>query len=108
MRAMLFAVALGATALLPPQPARAAEQIESLPEGTGREETFYGCTACHGVELIRRQSLNRDGWEDMITLMVARHGMPEPPADERKLIVDYLAEHFPVRQGTGWRNPFLR
>jgi hypothetical protein len=101
-------VALGAAALLSAPAARAAEEITSLPEGAGREETFYGCTSCHGVELIRRQSLNRDGWEDMITLMVARHGMPEPPTDERRLIVDYLAQHFPVRQGTGWRNPFLR
>jgi hypothetical protein len=66
------------------------------------------CVACHGLELIKRQSQSRDGWDDLLKLMVTRHGMNALEPDEHKLILDYLAATFPVRSnpGGGWRNPF--
>lgn len=66
------------------------------------------CVACHGLELIKRQSQSRDGWDDLLKLMVTRHGMNALEPDEYKLILDYLAANFPVRSnpGGGWRNPF--
>ncbi len=84
------------------------ERYTDLPEGAGRQETFYACAACHGLAIIRRQSLSRDGWDDMLKLMVTRHGMNEIEAAERGVILDYLARTFPVRTapGGGWRNPF--
>lgn len=104
----------GAFALAQPTAAQTAqftpreETPEVLPVGNGREETFYACIACHGTPIISRQALSRDGWDDMLRLMVTRHGMPELPTDERTLILDYLAAAFPVRAqpAGGWRNPF--
>jgi Spy/CpxP family protein refolding chaperone len=107
MRARLLAAALllAASALAQaPEP----ESPESLPEGAGREETFYACTACHSSALIRRQQLTREGWDGIVALMVRQHGMPEPSDEERKQIVDYLAKAFPVRAPAGWRNPFAQ
>jgi mono/diheme cytochrome c family protein len=120
MRHIAFLIAAGAillggasatapAALSQTQPFQAREETpEVLPAGHGREETFYACIACHGTPIISRQSLSRDGWDDMLRMMVTRHGMPELPNDERAVILDYLAASFPVRAqpGGGWRNPF--
>lgn len=86
------------------------DELEDLPAGPGQEETFYTCTACHGLALIESQGMDRLQWDDTIRLMVESHNMVEPSAAERELLVSYLAEHFPPRQGPrqrGWRNPFL-
>lgn len=85
------------------------ETPEDLPAHPGRDETFYLCIACHGLAIIKRQALTREGWDDMLRLMVDRHGMMQPDADERRIILDYLATAFPPRApqaGGGWRNPF--
>jgi hypothetical protein len=54
--------------------------------------------------------MSRPMWEDTLTLMVERHGMPELDEEERLLILDYLSEHYPgtAETGTrrGWTNPF--
>jgi hypothetical protein len=94
-------------------PAAAFEELDALPEGPGREETFYSCIACHSFQVVTRQGMSRGMWEDTITLMVERHGMPELAPDEREVIIEYLAENFPASQpsgGTrrGWTNPFAR
>jgi len=85
--------------------------LEDLPAGPGQEETFYTCTGCHGVALIKAQGMDRQRWDATVQLMIEAHNMPEPPAEERAAIVDYLAQHFPPRtqsrQG-GWQNPFLK
>ena len=50
-------------------------------------------------------------WDDTLQWMIERHGMPEPEVEERQLIVDYLATHFPPRreqQRRGWQNPFQK
>jgi hypothetical protein len=111
MRALVLVAALFAVApALAQQPAfePQAEDPESLPEGAGREDTFYACTACHSTALIRRQQLSREGWEGIVDLMVRQHGMAEPAPEERRVIVDYLAGAFPVRAPAGWRNPFAQ
>jgi hypothetical protein len=83
------------------------DEIEDLPEGKGREETFYGCTACHGLAIVVRQGLTRQGWEDMLQLMYTRHNMAELPRDDETAILAYLTEKFPPRR-RGTINPFLR
>ena len=85
------------------------DEISDLPAGRGQEETFYTCTACHGLALIKSQGMSRERWDETVTLMVRAHNMAEPTPEERELIVSYLAEHFPPRQQPrGWQNPFLR
>ena len=85
------------------------EQIEDLPEGPGREETFGLCTACHGYRLVSNQGMTRDKWDETMTWMTERHGMPDIQGADRDLILDYLAAHHspkaPARAG-GFRNPF--
>lgn len=93
-------------------PARAqdyevVETPEDLPEGKGRDETFYACVACHGTAIIKAQGMARERWDQTIDWMIERHGMPEIDAGDRTLIVDYLAQAFPSRQ-RGRPNPFLR
>ena len=52
------------------------ESPEEFAAGTGRDETFYTCTACHGFKLVAQQGLTRAQWEDSINLMIRRHNMP--------------------------------
>jgi hypothetical protein len=85
------------------------DKVDDLPEGPGREVTFYTCTACHGVALIKAQGLTRDLWDSTFDLMLERHRMPPVKPAERAEILDYLAEQFPPRRrGRGADNPFLK
>jgi len=89
-------------------PASAFESPDDMPEGEGREDAFYTCAGCHSMQVVTRQGMTRDMWEDTIKLMVERHGMPELDDEDWELIVGYLAEHFPAASGSrrGWTNPF--
>lgn len=85
------------------------DKVEDLPEGKGRETTFYTCTACHGVALIKAQGLTRDLWDASIDLMLEKHRMPPVKPAERAEILDYLVEQFPPRRRPrGGDNPFLK
>jgi mono/diheme cytochrome c family protein len=106
----LLAAAAGSLALRQTALAEDYEVVETpedLPEGKGRDETFYACAACHGTALIKAQGMTRDRWDVMIDWMMERHGMPEIDPADRALIVDYLAQTFPSRQ-RGRPNPFLK
>lgn len=92
----------------PAQVARATDETpEVLPDGRGRDETFYLCTACHGSAIIRQQGMPRERWNETFDWMIEKHRMPDPGAADRNLIVDYLASAFPPRQQRGRANPFL-
>ena len=85
------------------------EQIEDLPDGPGRDETFGMCTACHGYKLVSNQGMTRDRWDETLTWMTERHGMPDIQGADRNLILDYLATHHPPKAPTragGFKNPF--
>lgn len=85
------------------------DKVEDMPEGKGREVTFYTCTACHGVALIKAQGLTHDLWDNTFDTMLEKHRMPPVKTDERAEILDYLAEQFPPRRkGRGADNPFLK
>lgn len=85
------------------------DTVDDLPDGKGREVTFYSCTACHGVALIKAQGLTRDLWDSTFDLMLERHKMVPVKAEERAEILDYLAEQFPPRRkGRNADNPFLK
>lgn len=91
-------------------PAYAYDDPEDMPEGPGRDEAFYTCVACHSMQVVVRQGMSKPMWDDTLTLMVERHGMWEPEEEERRLILDYLSEHFPAGEASGarrgWTNPF--
>jgi hypothetical protein len=41
--------------------------------------------------------------------MTARHNMPDIQGEDRDVILDYLAQHYPPRapsRAGGWKNPF--
>lgn len=113
--AMALLVAGAGGAAPPPAAAQAPldvpgaiEEIDVLPEGEGREETFYTCTACHNTALIRRSGMTREQWDELMDWMVTRQNMPPLEPNQRKVIVDYLAEHFPPRRTRpGFVNPFM-
>lgn len=85
------------------------DTVDDLPDGKGREVTFYTCAACHGVALIKAQGMSRELWDQSFDLMLTRHRMPPVKPEERTEILDYLAEQFPPRRRQrGGDNPFLK
>lgn len=86
--------------------AQTEETPEVLPEGPGRDETFYGCTACHGTAIIRQQGMTRERWDETMRIMTEKHGMAAYDGELRALILNYLAVNFPPRRRTP-DNPFL-
>ena len=85
------------------------ESPEEFPAGTGREETFYACTACHGFKLVAAQGMNRRQWDDTLNFMTAKHGMPKLEGKDRDIVLHYLETAYPPRAPAagGWQNPFL-
>jgi len=84
------------------------EEPSALPEGAYRDEVFYLCTACHSSRLVRNQSMSRARWDETLSWMSERHGMPELEGDERARFLDYLTAHFgPAADKGQRRTPFL-
>ena len=85
------------------------EQVEDLPPGAGRDETFGMCTACHGFRLVSNQGMTRERWDETLTWMTERHNMPDIQGADRALILDYLSAHYPPKppsRAGGFKNPF--
>lgn len=102
-----FAVTVGLFIAPPALRAQTEETPESLPEGPGREETFYGCTACHGTAIIRQQGMSRERWDETLRVMTSKHGMADYDGELRELILTYLEANFPPRRRAP-TNPFLQ
>ena len=60
----------------------------------GAQLTYDRCIACHSERIIAQQGQTRDGWDEILVWMVEEMGMPELEAEERNLILDYLAAHY--------------
>jgi hypothetical protein len=84
------------------------ESPEEYPAGSGRDQTFYACTPCHGFKVIAAQAQTRQQWDDTLDWMTQKHSMPKPSDNDRKIILDYLAQAFPARATRGWQNPFQK
>lgn len=69
------------------------DEYLGLPDDEGREEVVAYCGACHSLRLVVQQRLPRYRWEELMVWMTEKQGMPKLPADEEKLVIDYLAEH---------------
>jgi len=109
LRGVLLALAFTAgAALAQTGDAPGGEDPSALPAGNGQEEVFYACTACHSTAIIRRSAFPRTQWDGLMDWMTEKHGMNPLEGEERKLIVDYLAQHFGPRTAPArGRNPFL-
>jgi hypothetical protein len=85
------------------------ETPEEFTAGAGRDDTFYSCTACHNFKLVAQQGMSRRQWDETITLMTQRHGMPPLDHKDREVVLNYLESAYPPRTpaGRGWQNPFL-
>ena len=78
------------------------DEWQGLPPGKGREETFVLCGACHSLKLVTQQGLSRSRWDETIDWMVEKQEMEPLGAEERGLIIDYLAEFYgPDRKAVG-------
>lgn len=64
-----------------------------LPEGAGKDDVAAYCSACHSLSIVAQQRLGREDWNEVLVSMVEQEGMPEIPAEDRKTILDYLAQH---------------
>ena len=85
-----------------------AEEPSVFPDGPYRDEVFYLCTACHSSRLVRNQAMSRARWDETLTWMSERHGMPELEGEERARFLDYLSAHFgPATESEQGRAPFL-
>ena len=84
------------------------EEPSVFPEGPYRDEVFYLCTACHSSRLVRNQAMSRERWDETLSWMSERHGMPELEGEERAQFLDYLTAHFGPGAGSEQRPaPFL-
>lgn len=77
-----------------PPAAEKEEDFGVLFNAPGVAETFYACNACHSERIVAQQGLSRERWEAMLVWMVEEQGMEPLPADEEKVILDYLSTHY--------------
>ncbi|MBT6032195.1 MAG: hypothetical protein HOH19_06440 [Kordiimonadaceae bacterium] len=71
-------------------------EMALLPQGEGREEVFYLCSACHSIKTVVQQRLSRDMWDKTLDYMVSDQGMPELETEERAQILNYLSTHVSI------------
>ena len=76
-------------------PALAADDFKMLPQGAGRDLTVKVCSQCHSPEIIAHQSLDAQGWKDLVNQM-ASNGANATDA-EFDTITKYLAVSFPPK-----------
>lgn len=68
-----------------------------LPLAVGREEVEIYCNACHSLRLVAQQGLTKTDWDELFDWMVEEQEMEEMPAEDRKLVLNYLSTY----RGTG-------
>jgi cytochrome c len=96
-RALLTMAVAGCSLVLlagRPAPTLAQDEFQGLAEGPGQEETYYACTPCHSIHLVKQQRLSRARWEKTLRWMVEEQGMPELAPEEHALVLDYLVSHY--------------
>ena len=83
-----------------------ADELD-LPQGEGREEVAALCAACHSLKIVKQQGLDADRWDELMTWMTEKQGMPELDPEDRTKIVSYLAEHFGPQSRSRGTNPMM-
>lgn len=81
------------TAEVPPrQPQSPGRGI--LVPGDGVAETYAHCIPCHSERLVAQQGLTRQGWEEVIELMMEEHGMAPIQSPNLERVLAYLSTHY--------------
>ena len=65
-----------------------------LVAGDGAAETYAFCIACHSERLVAQQGLTRQGWEEVIELMMEEHGMAPIKSPYLERVLAYLSTHY--------------
>ena len=65
---------------------------QQLPDGPGKAEVMKLCSTCHPAERGASVRLTRDGWQDVMTRMVAL-GL-KGTDEELNAILEYMSTHF--------------
>jgi competence protein ComEA len=70
----------------------APSEAQALPEGPGKAELLKVCGTCHQAERSAAVRLTREGWEGVISDMIARGARASDA--EFAAILDYLTKNF--------------
>ncbi len=66
----------------------------AIPEGASPKQLYeIHCSACHSLELVDAQHLDRSNWEWVMDDMVTVYGATWLTEEEQEIIIDYLIEH---------------
>jgi hypothetical protein len=69
-------------------------ELGNLPDTPGAEETFYLCSACHSLAIIKQQRISDARWDYLWNWMIEKQGMPEQDLATKEKILSYLKRHF--------------
>lgn len=72
--------------------------LGGLIDAPGAEDTFYMCSACHSIALVKQQRLTDARWDYLWRWMIEEQGMADPGEELRAVILDYLKEHYSSEQ----------
>jgi virginiamycin B lyase len=70
-------------------------QTPPLPDGPGKEIVAASCATCHSIDRVTRAGYDRDGWRNVVAMMV-NAGAKLPP-DQTNAVVAYLTKSFPPK-----------
>ena len=80
------------------QPYEPPSKPELLEQELTTEELFVAyCSACHSLELVESQRLDRANWEWVMSDMVGEYGGAWITEQEQKILVDYLVDNYGPR-----------
>jgi hypothetical protein len=68
--------------------------FDNLPDTDGVEETYYTCSVCHSLAIIKQQRITDARWHHLWDWMIAEQGMPEPDSETKEIVLNYLTTHF--------------
>ena len=69
-------------------------EFDGLIDAPGAEDTFYMCSACHSIALVKQQRLSDARWDYLWNWMIEEQGMADPGKEMRETILDYLKKHY--------------
>lgn len=69
-------------------------ELEGLPDAPGAEDTYYLCSGCHSIALVKQQRLSDARWDYLWNWMIEEQGMPEMDDETRDAILGYLKDYF--------------
>ena len=72
----------------------ATPNLGVLVAGEGAAETYAYCIICHSERLVAQQGLTRQGWEEVVELMVEEYGMIPIAGPVLHRMLDYLSIHY--------------